>query len=143
DGDTFLRGKSRIRSSSITDGIRTYTIQFSGGNIDWWGDLKKYTLADLDWSGIPSLILSYANIVSSWTNVHTDGLVYADIDRGRITGSYLADWSTLVSNSIYRPELFVRYIITLIEAKVGITFSSTFLDSTGFKKLILTYFTDS
>jgi len=144
DGENFTTGKSRITSSGITDGIRKFTIQFSAGNIDWWAELKKFTLADLDWSGISPLVLSYANIEASWTNVYTDGFVFADIDRGRtVLGSYLADWSTQTDKSTYRPELFLRYVFTLIETKLGITFESAFLDSADFRKLLLTYFTEN
>ena len=140
DGRNFLEGKARVKSSTIIDGVRTFTVQFSGGNIDWWSELKKYTLADLDWTGLAAFTQTYANVASTWTNTYTDGYVFSLIDRGHAL--LIANNSfSYAHQSTFRPELFTRYVVDLISTKLGIIWDSDLFDEAGFKKLILTYFT--
>lgn len=136
NGRIFQQGTVRIKSSKVTDDIRTFKFAFKAGNIDWWTKLKDFTLIDLDWSGIPDTKRNLTNIPASWSNVYTDAFAYAAIDRGIDQfGTH-----TYAVETAFHPELFISFILSKMAEVVGVTFSSTFIDDADVRKLLMSFF---
>lgn len=93
--------------------------------------LGNKRLQDLDFSAY-NHDYTYANITSSWNNTSTTGYVYPLVDYG--------NYSTNKKDFQYktfRPALFLKEYFDKIMASAGYTYTSTFLNTAFFKRLII------
>jgi hypothetical protein len=93
--------------------------------------LGNKRLEDLDFSAY-NHDYTYANITSSWNNTSTTGYVYPLVDYG--------NYSTNKKDFQYktfRPALFLKEYFDKIMASAGYTYTSTFLNTAFFKRLII------
>ena len=104
-----------------------------GGFVNKLGNLR---LEDLNFSAY-NHTYNVTNISNSWDTLGASGYCYPLIDYGNVsTGQY----GTLKKDfqfSALRPALFVREYLDKIITNAGYTYSSTFLDSTFFKQLVI------
>ncbi len=135
DGQFRERGTIKINTTYRNNGIREFECVYFAGNLQWWRDLKNYTIADLDWSDVGSITRNMATISSSWNN--TSGVVFPLIDRGKRDRPQN---ELGVDGMDFYPELFVHTLIEKMGDIVGVTFDSTIFDSAQFQKYVLTWF---
>jgi len=152
----YVNPNLKIRAYVITDGIPTFDghLQILRINVDevtkshvyecniigeqttLMTKIKNLLLTDLNFSTY-SHALTYANISSSWTAPLFSGALGSGVVYG------LKDWGTNNSNlqqvrpEDFKPSLFIREILYKIFAAQGYTWTSTFLDSTEFKRKTL------
>jgi hypothetical protein len=114
-----------------------YEVNIIGEVITLFTKIKNLLVEDLNFSSY-SHNLSYANIVASWTTP----LFSSGIGSGVVYG--LIDWGTNNSNLYnvrpqdFKPALFYREVLQKIFLAQGYTWTSTFLDSTDFKRKAFT-----
>lgn len=93
--------------------------------------LGNKRLEDIDFSAY-NHDYTYANITSSWNNTSSTGYVYPLIDYGnQSTNKKDFQYKT------FHPALFVKEYFDKIIASAGYTYSSTFLNTAFFKRLII------
>ena len=93
--------------------------------------LGNKRLEDLDFSAY-NHNYTYANITASWNNTSTTGYVYPLVDYG--------NYSTNKKDFQYktfRPALFLKEYFDKIMSSAGYTYTSTFLNTAFFKRLII------
>lgn len=76
------------------------------------------------------------NIVTTWTAPIGEGIVYPMLDYGTNT-LYYSDGRRVYHVEDFRPAIYVKELIDRIFAYAGSTYVSAFLNSTGFKRLIV------
>jgi hypothetical protein len=145
DFTIFKTGKIQIQKSSIVKGqAESYTVTFYGDLVKLKDTIGEDKLGDLDYSTINHAITT-ANYRDRITGVTKDAVGYPLISSDRLWthGDSGANDIETTGGGLYRDELFpsvkVWSIVDLIEAKYGITFSGSFLQSKHFKSLALWY----
>jgi hypothetical protein len=145
DFTIFKTGKIQIQKSSIVKGqAESYTVTFYGDLVKLKDTIGEDKLSDLDYSTINHAITT-ANYRDRITGVIKDAVGYPLISSDRLWthGDSGANDIETTGGGLYRDELFpsvkVWSIVDLIEAKYGITFSGSFLQSKHFKSLALWY----
>lgn len=114
-----------------------YEVNIIGEVVTLFTKIKNLLVEDLNFSSY-SHALSYANIVYSFTTP----LFGSGVGEGVVYG--LIDWGTNNSNLYnvrpqdFKPALFYREVLAKIFAAQGYTWTSTFLDSTEFKRKAFT-----
>ena len=109
-----------------------YNVNFYSSIGNFFNDIKLLYLANLDFSSLDHA-WTQTNIVNSWTPTLGTGYVYPMIDNG-LTNDY-DNWQT----TYFRPALFAKQIFDKIFSNAGWSYSSTFLNSTRFKSLIIPF----
>ena len=133
NGVMQLKGYLQLNNISVTDANDiTYECSIVGRSANLFQDIGDAKLTDLDFSAY-NQAWSKANIEASWAATIGVGIVYPLIDRG-------ADFTEVnyKVSDIY-PAVYVKTIWDKIFAKYGYTYTSTFLASTRFKRLIIPF----
>lgn len=127
----IFEGSLQLLSVTLKpDGLIVYDCCIIGNENGIFLELGDKLISELDFSAYDH-VYSRANIVSSWSNTSGTGYNYPFVDNG-----------TSVSEDEFKVENFMpcffayEYIKKIFESK-GYTYTSTFLDSTFFKKLIV------
>ena len=144
-----FNGIAQLMECKLNDGVWTFDITLVSDTIDYISKLSKIKINELDWSeynhnltltnqqnswsGIIEQNGSPASVYSSpnWTGT---GYYYGMIDYGFDRSS-----PTCFGVEHMPPQLFCHEILKKAFAYAGITWSSTFLDSQRFKKLLMAY----
>lgn len=123
-----------IDVNSVT-GEKTYKCTILGEVLNIFRLIKGLYLTDIDMSAYNHSLTS-ANIINSWTNTDTSGgYYYGIIDKGtRSTPPTFLYNKDFVGSAGF----FARLFLTKIFTASGYTWTSTFLDSAFFKRLVLT-----
>ena len=131
DGVTQFKGALKLRQVNYLFGGKvTYDCNLIGNLSDFIQTLGNLKLRDLDLSAYDHTY-SQANIEASWTPTLGTGYVYPMINYGEI--SDLGWWK--LRN--FRPALFIKTIFDKILSNAGYNYTSTFIISDLFKRLIL------
>ena len=125
----------KINYNEVTDS-GSIECNLIGESVSLFTKVKNLLVENLDFSSY-SHVLTFANISASWTTP----LFSAGIGSGVVYG--LGDWGTNNSNLFnvrpqdFKPSLFYREILQKICTAQGYTWTSTFLDSTDFKRKVI------
>lgn len=130
-----LRGVLQLRKINRTSGLSLiyYECVAFGGNDDLFSKIADKKLTDLDFSGY-NHAYTRANIIDSWDNIPGSGYVYPMIDY---KGNKKEDLTWYVDD--FYPALFAKEYIDKIFTYAEKKYSSAFLTSDFFKKLIIPY----
>lgn len=140
DGVEVMVGVVQLRAINILDGRYDYEVVFIGKLKNIFSELGDKQLNDVDDNGTPYIdfsdldhLYTYNNITSSWTN--TTGYVYPMIDYG-IRFEYENNGDRIYDIETWRPAVYMKDIVDRIFDFAGFTYTSAFLDSAPFTKLI-------
>ena len=137
NGLQIIKGVFRLMEIVYNGSQFEYECAVFGELGGFFSRLGTGRLEDLDFSAYNE-VWSNANIVASWDNCNSGtGLVYPLIDYGLVsTGAYGTSKKDYQYKAL-RPALHVREYLDKIITGAGYTFSSTFLDTDFFKRLII------
>lgn len=131
DGVTQFKGALKLRQVNyLLGGQVTYDCNLIGNLADLFQDLGNNRLRNLDLSAYDH-IYNKANIVSSWSPTLGVGYAYPMINYG--THTNLQEWDVYD----WKPGVFAKTILDKIFSEAGYTYSSNFLTSDLFKRLII------
>ena len=131
DGVTQFKGALKLRQVNyLLNGEVTYDCNLIGNLADLYQELGNKKLRDLDLSAYDHTF-SKANIEAAWTPTLGTGYCYPMIDYGENIDLNRWDVGT------FRPAAFAKTILDKIVSDAGYNYSSTFLTSDLFKRLII------
>lgn len=140
DGVEVMAGVVQLRAINILNGRYDYEVVFIGKLKNIFSVLGDKQLNDVDDLGSPYIDFSdldhlyiYNNITASWAN--TTGYVYPMIDYG-IRFEYENNGDRIYDIETWRPAVYLKDIVDRIFNFAGFTYTSNFLDSAPFTKLI-------
>jgi len=127
--------KALLQLISVTrlNGHLRFTVRLYSETIDLFLLLSNIGVNELDWSAYDHT-LTQANIAASWAAASGSGYLYPLIERGTDRPN-ATTWRTV--DMI--PYVYLREVATKILDFAGISYSSTFLDSTRFKNVLFGY----
>jgi hypothetical protein len=154
DDIEVIRGYLKYVRSNTIDAFANneveYTFEFLGQRIDFYNQLKFLTgsvedkkIRDL--SALNSFTHSFVEqeIIDSWDNTWQDCYVYPLIDYGTDGLDKLMNLSfnrrVNLTVADFKPALFAKFVFDKIFEEAGYTYTSNFLNSDVFKKMILPY----
>ena len=142
DGIEVLDGTLQLRQITAKKDQLIYEIIFIGKMANIFNELGDSELNGLDDDGNPLIDFSdldheynYGQIVNSWSN--TDGYVYPMLDYGVNAPSYLQTTERIYRVNDFRPAVFLHDIVDRIFSFADFSYTSTFLSSAFFRKLIV------
>lgn len=131
DGVTQFKGALKLRQVNyLLSGEVTYDCNLIGNLSDFIQTLGTSTLRDLDLSAF-NHEFSKTSIENSWTPTLGTGYVYPMMNYGTITD--LTTWDV----GYFRPAPFAKTVLDRIFTEAGFSYSSSFLASDLFKRLII------
>ena len=140
DGVTVMDGIVQLRAININNGKYEYEVVFIGKLKNIFSDLGDKQLNDFDANGTPYIDFSdldhkytFNDITNSWNN--TTGYVYPLIDYV-ISFLYTTGGRRIYDVENFRPCVFLKDIFDRIFDYAGYTYTSTFLNSAPFTKLV-------
>lgn len=144
DGVQVMRGVVQLRQITVNQSKMVYEVVFIGKLIDIFSLLGDKQLNGLNDDGTPYIDFSdldhdydYGRITSSWTN--TTGYVYPMIDYGNYQPFFDSNGNRIWRTEMFRPAVFLKYIVDRLFSFVGFTYDSNFFDSSPFNKLIVPF----
>jgi hypothetical protein len=142
DGIEVMDGTLQLRQITAKKDQLIYEIIFIGKMANIFNELGDSELNGLDDNGQPLIDFSdldheynYGAIVSSWSN--TDGYVYPMLDYGVNEPLYQQTSERIYKVSDFRPAVFLHDIIDRIFSFADFSYTSTFLSSSFFRRLII------
>jgi hypothetical protein len=142
DGIEVMDGTLQLRQITAKKDQLIYEIIFIGKMANIFNELGDSELNGLDDNGQPLIDFSdldheynYGRIVSSWSN--TDGYVYPMLDYGVNEPLYQQTSERIYKVSDFRPAVFLHDIIDRIFSFADFSYTSTFLSSAFFRRLII------
>lgn len=138
EGLQVHRGKIQVLSVKNKNGVDYLSLNFIANNLEWVSELAELALNEINFA---DNVFNYdtTSVSTSWTNTADDSdFVYAYIERGA-----LYDNTSILQMHYFRPDLFVKRILTTSFNQIGYNLESTFFDTSGFESLILPYFGDN
>ena len=142
DGIEVMDGTLQLRQITAKKDQLIYEIIFIGKMANIFNELGDAELNGLDDDGNPLIDFSdldheynYGRIVSSWSN--TDGYVYPMLDYGVNEPSYLQTTERIYRVNDFRPAVFLHDIVDRIFSFADFSYTSTFLSSSFFQRLIV------
>lgn len=142
--DEILNFEGHLQLLSIEQdeikGEVIYKCNIIGEVITLFTKIKDKYLTDIDLTAAPTLVgpvnythlLNYNSLVNSWASLGTGGYYYGFIDWG-VNNSNMS----FVHPEHLRACIYARVYLLGIFLNAGYTWTSTFLDSTFFKRLII------
>ena len=142
DGIEVMDGTLQLRQITAKKDQLIYEIIFIGKMANIFNELGDAELNGLDDDGNPLIDFSdldheynYGEITSSWSN--TDGYVYPMLDYGVNEPSYQPTSERIYKVNDFRPAVFLHDIVDRIFSFANFSYTSTFLSSTFFQRLII------
>jgi hypothetical protein len=114
----------------LNENSHFYSVVFYGTNADIFKSLQDNKLSDIDWSDL-NHTWNRANIEASWTTPIGENYVYPFVNYGyQDVGGFTLQVEDM------RPWLYMKEIWDRIFSEAGITYTSDFINSDKFKRLI-------
>ena len=151
NGILEFNGIAQLQECKLVNGNWTFELTLVSDTIDYIGEFKKIKINELDFSEFNHALTMF-NQTETWTGFNqingtttpiktgTDwngiGYYYGLIDYGY--PNHIAP-NEFDCNEL-APQVFVYGILKKLFDKVGITWSSNFIESQRFKKLLMAYF---
>ena len=150
NGILEFNGIAQLQECKLVNGTWTFELTLVSDTIDYIGEMKKVKINELDFSEY-NHALTMANQFETWngfnqingistaikTGFDWDGIGYY---YGLIDYGYPRTASDKFDCNQIPPQVFVYGILKKLFDKVGITWSSNFIESQTFKKLAMAYF---
>jgi hypothetical protein len=131
DGVTQFKGALKLRQVNyLLGGKVTYDCNLIGNLSDLFQEMGNLRLRDLDLSAYDHTY-NKTNVVASWSPTLGVGYVYPMINYGE--NSDLNSWEVME----FRAAVFAKTILDKIISTAGYSYTSTFLTSDLFKRLIV------
>ena len=147
DGVEVMTGVVQLRTINILNGKIDYEVVFIGKLKNIFSALGDKALNDVDEDGDVYIdfsdldhFLNHATVSASWNNI--SGYVYPMIDYG-LSFDYDSDGRRIYDIEDFRPAVYLKSILDRIFDFAGFTYTSSFLDSSPFDKLIVPWFKES
>lgn len=147
DSLTVMTGVVQLRKVTIEKSKYVYEVVFIGKLKNIFSVLGDSQLNDFDDDGNPLIDFSdldhklSRNVISdSWSN--TDGYVYPMIDYG-LSYDFDSTGKRIYDVGKFRPAVFLKNVVDRLFDYAGFTYTSAFLDSTFFSKLIIPWYLES
>lgn len=131
-GVQVLKGVIKLNSVSLEGNTPSYKCQVFAESVDVFLLLQNIAVNELDWSAYTHT-LNRTNIKNSWTATAGSGYYYPLIDRRQRLGATIWNTTDLV------PYVYLREVLLKTLEFIGLTWDSTFLDSTLFKSILFGY----
>ena len=126
-------GLIKLNHVTRTNGNLTFNIELFSETVDIFLLLSSINISELDWSAYDHT-LTQANISASWVATTGSGYYYPLIERG-VSRPTLTTWRT----TDFIPYVYFREVLTKCLDYAGVSYSSTFIDSTRFKSYVFGY----
>ena len=142
DGITIMEGYCRLKTIDTTDNVDiVYNVILMGETANLFSKIKGKYLHDIDLSEYNHPLLRVAQ-VQSWDNQILQNGIFIPFQLGRGYVYPLIDYGYTTNQVNYTPEqlapaIYVKEYFDRIFDAEGLTYTSTFLNSTLFKSLIL------
>ena len=141
-GQTILEGYIRLKSISTTDNVDiSYNVVLMGETANLFSRIKGKYLTDIDLSEYDHPLYRIAQ-VQSWDNQILQNGIFIPFQLGRGYVYPLIDYGYTTNQVNYSPEhlapaIYAKEYFDRIFDAEGLTYTSTFLNSTLFKSLII------
>lgn len=150
NGILEFNGIAQLQECRLVNGTWTFEMTLVSDTIDYIGEMKKIKINELDFSEY-NHALTMANQFETWngynqvngistaikTGTNWDGVGYY---YGLIDYGYPRTASDKFDCDQIPPQVFVYGILKKLFDKVGITWSSNFIESPAFKKCAMAYY---
>lgn len=131
-GIQVLKGVLKLNSVTLNGNTPTYKCQIFAESVDVFLLLQNIAVNELDWSAY-NHTLNRTNIKNSWTATIGSGYYYPLIERRARLGATIWNTTDIV------PYVYLREVLLKVFEFVGLTWDSTFLDTTLFKSILFGY----
>jgi hypothetical protein len=131
NGLQIMKGVLRLLEIVQHNGAIEYECSIFGELGGFVNKLGNARLEDLDFSAYDH-VYNTTNIINSWDTSGGVGYYYPLIDYGNYSTNKI-DFNVMT----FRPALFIKEYLDKIFLNSGYTYSSTFIDSSFFKKLVI------
>ena len=136
----ILFGYARLVSAVTTNGVVEYEIQIVSELSAFASTLSDKKLEDISRDLVTQYdqVLGRHRVIDSWTEQDENpstGVLYPMIDYGIAETVNAVNWEL----QCFRPALFLKQYIDLIFADAGYTYTSDFLDSDYFKRMVFPF----
>ena len=148
DGIEVMRGSLQLRKVKRNKSDYIYEVVFVGKLVDIFGVLGEKQLNGFEFDEATQTNLPYIDFSEynhflgqseqeqSWTAPYGEGYVYPMIDYGNYVGYDQSGFRKYFTTN-FRPALYLKEIIDRIFSFAGFTYTSSFLSSAFFKRLIV------
>lgn len=150
NGILEFNGIAQLQECKLINGTWTFELTLVSDTIDYIGEMKKIKINELDFSEY-NHALTMANQFETWngynqvngistaikTGTNWDGVGYY---YGLIDYGYPRTASDKFDCDQIPPQVFIYGILKKLFDKVGITWSSNFIESPAFKKCAMAYY---
>lgn len=150
NGILEFNGIAQLQECKLVNGTWTFELTLVSDTIDYIGEMKKIKINELDFSEY-NHALTMANQFETWngynqvngistaikTGTNWDGVGYY---YGLIDYGYPRTASDKFNCDQIPPQVFIYGILKKLFDKVGITWSSNFIESPAFKKCAMAYY---
>jgi len=148
DGVEVMRGSIQLRKIKRKKSDYIYEVVFVGRLVDIFGVLGDKQLSGFEFdettqTNIPYIDFSdldhdytQANQQTSWTAPYGSGYVYPMLDYGKFVGYDSQGWRKYFVTD-FKPALYLKDILDRIFTFAGFSYTSSFLSSAFFKRLIV------
>lgn len=142
DGIQIMSGSLQLLSIGVDDMDKfTYEVMIFGETNDLFSKIDGLYLEDINWSGL-NHTLSISAITNSWTGTSANGYYYPLIDYGygwSQVSLYSYNGATPLRANQFFPATYNKTIVDKIFAEAGMTYSSSFLNSSIFTNTIVPF----
>lgn len=143
EGVNVMRGTLQLRKIVRRGTDYVYEVAFLGKLVDIFGVLGDKQLNGLDEDSVNYIDFSdldhdytRANQIASWTAPYGEGYVYPMLDRGQYV-EYSSSGQRTYQVEAFKPALYLKEIIDRIFAFAGFSYTSSFLSSAFFERLVV------
>ena len=138
DGVQVFSGAMQLLSMSKTKGEVTYEVGMFSEDVSLFQDIQNNLLVNT--AGVTGMnhTLTSAHVSATWTASGASGYVYGLVDSFGATDVITQGWFAVPYWKM-GPSIYVKKMVDLIFAEAGYRYSSTFFNSTLFKKLVIPY----
>jgi hypothetical protein len=138
DGIQVFSGAMQLLSMSKTKGEVTYEVGLFGEDVSLFQTIQNNLLVNT--AGVTGMnhTVTSAHVSATWTASGASGYVYGLVDAYGATDVITQGWFAVPYWKM-GPSIYVKKMVDLIFAQAGYRYSSTFFNSTLFKKLVLPY----
>jgi len=148
DGIEVMNGSLQLRKIKRVKSDYIYEVVFVGRLVDIFGVLGDKQLNGFEFNEATQTNVQYvdfsdldhdytqANQQASWTATYGSGYVYPMLDYGEFVGYNPDGWRKYFVTD-FKPAFYLKEIVDRIFTFAGFTYSSSFLSSAFFKRLIV------
>lgn len=149
NGILQFEGLAQLTNCIKVDGVWRFEVILFAEQVDIFTLLKNYKLRELGWSEYDH-DLTYANQQNSWSgSIIKNGVPYNNYSGtdwlgegyyyGLIDYGFNRPSDTAFATNHIPPQVFLKSIVDKMFAKIAVEYTSDFIDTQKFKKLLMAY----